>query len=154
MEFNTPLSYMVVLGRCYLFYAFGCTFAFSFFLFIRKRACLRVNFFCEWYSLSLCDYFARSMSWRGPPKKPDLDTTNPSFEQVFTETGLIFCWLTSHYQFIDTGQKCISASTNCVQQQANELGKCERTRRNCIDGLQQYRVRVQQSFFHDKQVYC
>ena len=61
-------------------------------------------------------------------------------------------------KYIEAGHKCISASENCLQRQENELcvldveGKCEEAGRNYIDGLQQYRVSVQLSFFREKQV--
>ena len=79
---------------------------------------------------------------------------------VHQKTDPIFSRLTFHNKYIDSGQKCISTGENSLKQQVYKLcmlgvqGRCKRARRNCINGLQQFWLRVELSFFSNKQVYC
>ena len=71
----------------------------------------------------------------GPPKNRvlgPLEKTDTKFRtSVKQKTNPISCRLNMHNKYIKAGQKCISASENCLQRQANELcmldveSKCE-----------------------------
>ena len=91
---------------------------------------------------SLSD-FCKSLTWN--IKKRISEKARPPISDLKYRTCVkqkkvpIFCGLTFHNKYIDAGQKCISVSANCLQQQANELstvdveGKCEQAGRNFID---------------------
>ena len=84
------------------------------------------------------------------PDIEPMEKPRPKFRTSVTQNkDQMFCGLT----FNKASQKCISAITNCLRQQARKLrtlvveGKYKWTGRNCIDGLHKYRTAVQQRFF-------
>ena len=87
----------------------------------------------------------------------DLCKTRPEISNECVSNQPRFKGLTFHNKYIDTDQKCNSASANCLCKRANELctfdveGKCKRAGTNYIDGLQQCRVYLL-SFFLAKKV--
>ena len=93
----------------------------------------------------------------GPPTSNLLKNQTPNINRppilnlkyqtsVKQKTDLIFRGLIFHNKYIDAGQKCISLSAKGLRQQANELctldgeGKCKRAGRNCIGGVQHWKV--------------